>query len=120
MSVLKIDLDGKVTPCKWLKWCAHAGKVVPLMELTVKGAEVSRSPSGGAHVRLKVEQELSDLEVVAAQAILRSDHAREALNFSRVRFGQPGNVLHTHDANGERGEPWPQGLLGLRNAGVIP
>lgn len=116
MTTLKIDLDGKVTPCRWLKWCRRAAKALSQSGLNVTARDVRRSPSGGVHVRIEVEESLTDIEVVAMQAILGSDSTREALNFERARAGAFANVLHTWRDGGPWGEPWPQGTVGFDQA----
>lgn len=116
MKSLRIDLDGKITPCKWLKWCKLAGEVLPLLELEVLSASVRRSPSGGVHAELEVARDLEPLEVVAVQAMLRSDPKREALNLNRHKAGQWANVLHCQRDGEEWGEPWPAGLVTLEKA----
>lgn len=53
------------------------------------------SKSGGTHVYLRCERDLSDLERTLLQAILGSDRTRETLGFIRIILGstRPPGVL---------------------------
>lgn len=117
MSV-KIDLDWKVTPCRWAKWCDRTALVLPLLSGPVRGdlVRVRRSPSGGAHVHLELSREVDPVVVVAIQAILGSDPKREALNLDRAQRGVNANTLHDHRGGAEWGADWPAGRASLIRA----
>lgn len=113
MATFKVDLDGRVTPCRWVRFCRRAVATLDLMGFDAQAAsiDVRRSPSGGIHARIHVAADVPDVVIIGAQAILGSDPKREALNMARAMRGEPANVLHTQRNGQQWGEPWPAGVL---------
>lgn len=88
--ILRLDVDAGRTPCTIgrLAWLLSRAGFTPVWLSQV------RSPGGkGWHVELKIAPAPRSLaEVVALQAILGSDQAREACNLQRVRTVEAGKL----------------------------
>jgi hypothetical protein len=88
--ILRLDVDAGRMPCTIgrLAWLLSRAGFVPVWLSQV------RSPSGkGWHVEVKVTPApRSRVEVVALQAILGSDQAREACNLHRAHMVETGQV----------------------------
>lgn len=81
MTVLKLDHDKPTYPRQWnmrLNWLARR------MGWRLIAFALSRSENGGWHGEVLIKGRLHPKDVVAAQAIMGSDWAREGYNLMRT------------------------------------
>lgn len=81
MTVLKLDGDSPRYPARWFfraQWLARR------MGWRIVYQAMSRSTNGGWHGELGIAGRVPMLQVIAAQAIIGSDWAREAYNLRRA------------------------------------
>lgn len=76
--------------------------IFSILNIDYKYKFLKSSKSGkGFHVLIETEKDISDLEIVAIQAIIGSDYKRETFNLNRVRQGETKywNLLFSSSAD---------------------
>ena len=86
MTTIKLDLDGVKTMRECREWSRDARTILDTLRLRVRACDWFLTRKG-SHVIIRVTANLTDAEIVAAQAVLGSDRFREAANLTRVRRG---------------------------------
>lgn len=117
LSSVRLDLDRKFTRCGWAKECERIAKCVGILrrgipiadrpDSLVREVEV-RESWHGFHLTLTLTVPLPDARsLVAVQAILGSDAAREAAMLTRAWDGRPDdwNRLFDQKQGGPRVKP---------------
>lgn len=94
---IKIDIDNKNLSDYTIEGLYHISKIYNIKKLIIK-----RSPSGNLHMKINLNNKLTDYEQICVQFILGSDKVRERLNFIRVKNGaklEDWNILFDKHIN---------------------
>ena len=107
MTLLDIDGPKNGQRAKRLPSEAEIAAVGRIVQNEPIAVSYERSPSGGGwHVTVIWRDEMTDMEIIAMQAVLGSDLRRETMNLGRVRSGkqdQYWNLLYRENlTNGSK------------------